>query len=207
MPDNVLLIPRAALKGVATGLCLMSFFTLIWSAIAYGGLHPGGYWALVLIFPVLCIVFMINAIRLFRIAKYFPDDTSPEAVARGKKMGKWFGIIFGGEGLVIFIAINVLTNLGHPELTIPVMALIVGLHFYPLAWLYQRTIDYYLASYSTLVAIAAIILSYQKVFNQNETFAFTGVGIAIATSAYGIYMLIYGRKATPLLHIDTKKTK
>ena len=199
MPDTVRLIPRAALNGIATGLCLMSFFTLVWTGIAYGGLHSGGYWALLLIFPAFCIAFIVNAIRLFRSAKYFPEITSPEDIARKKKSGMWFGIIFGAEGLGIFIAINIVVNLGHPELTVPVMALVVGLHFFPLARLFRRTIDYYLASYSTLLAIAAILLGYEKIFNQNETIAFTGVVMAIATAAYGVYMLLAGRKAMSAL--------
>jgi len=206
MPDNIRLIPRAALKGTATGLCLMSFFTLVWTGIAYGGLYSGNYWAVLLIFPAFCVVFIINAIRLFRVAKYFPEITSPEDIAREKKTGMRFGIIFGAEGLLIFLGINIVVNLGHPELTVPVMALVVGLHFFPLARLFRRTIDYYLASYSTLVAIAAMVLSYYKYFNQNETLVFTGIGIAFATSAYGVYMLAAGRKARAALKSNSKNT-
>ena len=204
MPDKVRLIPQAALNGIATGLCLMSFFTLVWTGIAYGGLYSGGYWVLLLIFPAFCILFIVNAIRLFRIAKYFPASTSPDDIAREKSTGKWFGIIFGAEGLGIVIAINVVVNLGHPELTVPVIALVVGLHFFPLAWLFRRSIDYYLASYSTLVAVAAMILSYGKFFSQNETIAFTGIGIAIAISAYGFYMFIRGRKARAALQSNAE---
>jgi hypothetical protein len=199
MTENVRLIPKAALKRTATGLCLMSFFTLVWSGMAYGGLYLSSLRALLLIFPALCIVFIINSIRLFHIVKYFPETVSPDDVARQKNTNKWFGIIFGAEGLGIFIAVNLVTNFGHPELQVPVIAVVVGLHFFPLAWLFRRSIDYYLASYSTLVAIAAIILSYEKVFNQNETLAFTGCGIAIATSAYGLYMLVVGKKAKAAL--------
>jgi len=188
-------MPQVALKGIATGLCLMAVFTLIWSGIAFGGLHTGSYWPLLLIFPLFSILFIVNAVRLFSIVKYFPALVSPEDIAREKSTGKWFGIIFGAEGLGIFIAINVVVNLGHPELTIPAIALVVGLHFFPLAKVFRRTVDYYLATYSTLIAITAIILSYQKTFNQNETLAFTGIGLALATSIYGFYMLVRGWKA------------
>ncbi|HTZ71158.1 MAG TPA: hypothetical protein VMB71_10955 [Acetobacteraceae bacterium] len=38
------------------------------------------------------------------------------------------------EGIGLFIAANLVTNLGHPELLLPAMALVVGLHFLPMAY-------------------------------------------------------------------------
>jgi uncharacterized membrane-anchored protein len=111
------------------------------------------------VFPLLAIAFVVNGISLFRIAKHFPKVESEEDKAEGKKTGMWFGIIFGAGGLLIFIAINIVTNMGHPELTIPVIALVVGLHFYPLARVFKRTIDYYLATWSTIIAVLGIVFS------------------------------------------------
>ena len=186
------IIPDAAVKGIATGLCMMAFFTLIWAAIAFGGLHGSIYWLALLIFPAFSIVFIINAIKLFRIAKYFPKLTSEADIAEGKKMGKWFGIIFGAEGLGIFIGIKVVVNLGHPDLTFPVMALVVGLHFYPLAKVFKRTIDYYLATWCIIIAILAIVFVLNKTFTESAGMAFVGIGIATATSCYGGYMVVRG---------------
>jgi len=187
------IIPDVAVKGIATGLCMMAFFTLLWAGIAFGGSHARIYWLILLIFPVFSIVFLINAVKLFRIAKYFPKLTSEADIAEEKKMGKWFGIIFGVEGLGIFIAINVVINLGHPDLVIPVMALVVGLHFYPLAKVFKRTVDYYLATWSTVIAILAIVFVLNKTFTESASMAFVGIGIAIATSCYGGYMMVHGR--------------
>src|SRR5476651_1634281 len=150
------LIPAAAVKGIASGLCMMAFFTLIWAGIAFGGLHGSSYWFALLIFPVFSIAFVVNGIKLFKIARFFPKLASEADIAEEKKMGKWFGIIFGAEGLGILIGINVVINLGHPDLTIPVIALVVGLHFFPLAKVFKRTIDYYLATWSTIIAILSI---------------------------------------------------
>jgi len=171
----------------------MAFFTLIWAAIAFGGLQVSIYWLALLIFPAFSIVFVINAIKLFRIAKYFPKLASEADIAEEKKTGKWFGIIFGAEGLGIFIGINVVINLGHPDLIFPVMALVVGLHFYPLAKVFKRTVDYYLATWSTLIAVLAIVFVLNKTFTENAGMTFVGIGIAIATSCYGGYMVVRGR--------------
>lgn len=194
MDNEQHIIPGAAVKGIATGLVMMAVFTLVWSGIAYGGLHGGSYWPVLLIFPVLSMLFVVNSVKLFKVAKYYPKLTSEADIAEGKRTGKWFGIIFGAEGLGIFIGINLVVNLGHPELAIPVMALVVGLHFFPLAKVFKRTIDYYLATWSTIVAVLAIVFTLNKTFTESGAFAFVGVGIAISTSCYGIYMMIRGWK-------------
>jgi len=194
MNNHENLIPAVAVKGIASGLLMMALFTLAWAGIAFSGLHgTTAAWALI-VFPVLAGIFISKAITLFAVAKHHPQLETEEDKAEGKKMGKWFGIIFGAEGLLIFIGVNVVINLGHPELTIPTIALVVGLHFYPLAKVFKRTLDYYLATWSTLVAVSAIILSLNHTLTQPATAAFTGIGLAIATSGYGLFMMYKGNR-------------
>ena len=194
MNNQSQLIPAEAVKGIATGLLMMAGFTLIWTGIAFSGLHGTMQaWALIA-FPFLAISFIIKGIKLFGVAKLHPVVESEEDKAEGKKMGKWFGIIFGAEGLGIFIAINVVNNIGHPELDIPVIALVVGLHFFPLAKVFKRTVDYYLATWSTIIAVLAIVFSLNHILTQPAVAAFTGGGLAIATSCYGLYMMYKGNK-------------
>ncbi|TWI98784.1 hypothetical protein JN11_02972 [Mucilaginibacter frigoritolerans] len=188
------IIPDSAIKGIATGLIMMAVFTSLWAGIGYGGLKDTGYWFVLIIFPALSVLFVVNAIKLFNAAKHFPKLTSEADIAEEKRMGKWFGIIFGTEGLGIFIGINVVINLGHPELTMPVLALVVGLHFFPLAKVFKRTIDYYLATWSTVIAILSIALSLNKTLTQSGVFTLLGIGIGIATSCYGIYMITEGKR-------------
>lgn len=189
-------IPEAAVKGIATGLCMMAFFTLLWAGIAYGGLNGSHYWFILLLFPVFSLVFIFNGFKLFKIAKHFPKLTSEADLAEEKRRGKWFGIIVGAEGLGIFIGINVVINLGYPDLVIPMMALIVGLHFYPLAKVFKRTIDYYVATWSTIIALLGFVFTLNKTLLHNEVLAFVGIGIAIATSCYGFYMVIAGNRVS-----------
>ena len=180
--------PAAAVKGTATGLFIMALFTMIWAGIAYGGLHGTTYALLLVIFPLLSVFFIVKGVALFKIAKNFPELTSEADIAEEKRIGKWFGIVFGAEGLGIFIGINIVVNLGYPELTIPVIALVVGLHFYPMGEIFKRTIDYYLATLSTIIAVCGIVFSLKKLMPANYILAFLGIGLAIATSCYGLYM-------------------
>ena len=180
-------IPRIAIQSIATGLSMMAFFTMMWAGIAYGSLDNG--LLVLIIFSALSLSFIINAIYLFGISKRFPKLETEADKAEGKRSGKWFGIIFGAEGLGIFIAINIVTNIGHADLVIPVIALVVGLHFYPLAKVFKRTIDYYLATWTTLVAVCGIILLLNKTYPVAHVDAIVGMGTAIATSCYGLYMM------------------
>lgn len=186
-------IPRIAIQSVATGLFMMAFFTMMWAGIAYGSMTSKGLIVLIL-FSLIAAVLVINGIKFFREAKRFPKIESEADKAEEKRTGKWFGIIFGAEGLLIFVGINIVINLGHADLTIPVIALVVGLHFYPLARVFRRTIDYYLATWTTIVAIIGIWLILNKSYGAATVDAFVGVGTAIATSCYGIYMIYAGKR-------------
>lgn len=186
------IIPRIAIRSIAVGMLMMAFFTMVWAGIAYGSLAHGLF--VLLLFAVISAAFIANAIYLFSISKRFPLLITAEDKAEGKRSGMWFGIIFGAEGLLIFIAINIVTNIGHADLTIAVMALVVGLHFYPLAKVFKRTIDHYLATWTTLVAITGILLIWNKAYTVAAVDAFVGISVAMATSCYGLYMMYSGWK-------------
>jgi hypothetical protein len=187
-------IPAAAIRGTATGLLMMAFFTCLWSGIAFGGLQLSIYKFALIIFLFLIILFIVYAIKFFGIAKHFPASLSAEDAAEKKKMGKWFGIIFGAEGLGIFLAVNIVINMGHPDLIIPAIALVVGVHFYPMAKIFKRKIDYWLATWSTLIAVCGIVFTLNKTMPSNDILTFVGVGIALATSSYGLYMISDGKR-------------
>lgn len=186
-------IPRIAIQSVGTGLMMMTFFTMMWAGIAYGSMTSNGLVVLIL-FSLIAAVLIINGLKFFRESKRFPKSENEADKAEEKRTGKWFGIIIGAEGLLIFVGINIVINLGHADLTIPVIALIVGLHFYPLARVFRRTIDYYLATWTTIVAIIGITLILNRSYSTAAVDAFVGVGTAIATSCYGIYMIYTGRR-------------
>src|SRR6201995_5099993 len=94
------LMPAIAVKSIATGMCMMAAFTLIWAGIGFGSIYPSSMGYALIIFPLFSILFIVNTIRLFAIANYFPGLTSEDDIAEGNRSGKFFGIILGAEGLV-----------------------------------------------------------------------------------------------------------
>jgi hypothetical protein len=194
-------IPRVAIQSVATGLLLMAIFTTMWAGIASSSLHGDTKYFEIAFFSTLVIGFIGSSVYFFSVAKRFPVLSSDADKARGKKEGMWFGIIFGGEGLGIFIAVNLVINLGHPDLVIPAIALVVGLHFYPMAKLFKRTLDYYIATWSTIIAICGIVFTLNKTMAPAHIILFVGIGMAFSTICYGLYMMRTGInyvKRTPI---------
>ncbi|MGZ3755591.1 MAG: hypothetical protein ACXVAY_08135 [Mucilaginibacter sp.] len=193
MDNQPHIIPRIAIQSMATGLLMMTLFTMAWAGIAHVGLNGKFYYADLIFFGVLSITFLSNAIYFLSTAKRFPKTMSAEDITIDKKKGRRFGIIFIGEGLGIFIAVNVVVNIGHPELVVPAIALVVGLHFFPMGRLFKRTMDYYTGTWSVLIAVLGMIFALNKILTENEVFAFVGIGLALSTSCYGLYMIYRGR--------------
>ena len=102
-------------------------------------------------------------------------------------MWKVFGFIFGLEGLLIAVSVVVLSTFDLQNYVVPIIALIVGLHFYPMAKIFERKIDYYLATWVTLVAILGIVL---VIGNKSESMIFAAVGAVSYT-----HLDVYKRQA------------
>ncbi|WP_367866032.1 hypothetical protein [Pedobacter sp. WC2423] len=194
MDMKLAMLSNIALKRIASGLSMMAVFTFFWASCAYYGLLDTSYRWLLLIFPILCVIFIYNAFRLIRKAQNLPSQPLAD-LDEEEKRGKRFGIILAGEGIGIFIAVNIVINLHHRELIMPAIALVVGLHFIPLAKLFKRKFDYYLGTWSILIAFFAITFSLNKMLNESAVLAFTGIGMAVSTTFYGLKMILSAHKA------------
>jgi hypothetical protein len=87
------------------------------------------------------VCFVARAIQLLRARRRFSDQLSAADQAYRKRTGISFGVIFGAEGIIIWLAATLLGVTGHDDFIVPVIALIVGLHFYPMARIFRRRID------------------------------------------------------------------
>lgn len=182
-------VPRVAIKSIGGGLFLMAFFTLVWNGIAESGFNGSDHYITTIIFSVFSLVFIIYGIFFFRISRKFPKISTDEEKSERKRISIWYGIIFGLEGITIPIVVSILLAFHSDRFIIPCIALIVGLHFYPMAKIFNRKIDYYLATWTCIIAIVGIILVKENTIQQSTVFSFVGVGTAIATTCYGIYMI------------------
>ena len=84
----------------------------------------------------------------------------------------------------IFLAVNVLANIGRRDFTAPAVAMIVGLHFLPLArWLPAR---WYYATSALLVAIGVTGFG---VADAGQRLLFVSVGAACVLWLTGAFVL------------------
>lgn len=71
-----------------------------------------------------------------------------------KRRGRIVGIASAVEGVAIFAAVTVLVNLGRRDLIAPAVAIIVGVHFLPLARWFPAPIYYLTAALLVAVGMA-----------------------------------------------------
>jgi hypothetical protein len=109
----------------------------------------GGAWLLLaayafgrLIIPEACLIaavvllFAIAAIRLQRRGKAAAENAFPEA--ERKRNDRNFGIVNAVTWTSVFLVFLIFPRIGHEDLAIPAVALIVGLHFFPMPPLYRH---------------------------------------------------------------------
>jgi hypothetical protein len=190
-PNNV---SKEAIISAASGMLLMALFTTIWSIVAEYEIQGNDYGMVIVVFSLFSVVFVTYAMYLFAISKRLPKLGEEAQKQDGKSKGNRFGLIFVLEGVAIFITVNVLKNLHLDAFVIPAIALIVGLHFYPMAKIFKRKIDYYFASWTCIVAIVGFIMVIMQSPSIPVVSALVSIGVALATTGYGIYMLQIGRQ-------------
>jgi hypothetical protein len=108
----------------STGAIILSFFAAVWAFLA---LHMSGQvlWMQVMPFA-LSFALTLAALNSDRHAV----SPTPEDRKRIRNTAMIWSAV---EGVAIFTGVNVLANTGHGEWTIPFIAMVVGLHFFPLA--------------------------------------------------------------------------
>ena len=75
----------------------------------------------------------IISVLLIFVARRRLSGAPPRPPEEAKRAGRIVGWAAGGEGILIAVVANLLTHNGQRALVLPAVAIIVGLHFLPLA--------------------------------------------------------------------------
>ena len=172
------------------GLSLMILLTIIWTVIATFNIKGRDYYILTSLFTFLILMFVYYLLQLNKLKKTLPIIET-EANEKSEKL---YWIIFIAEGVAILIARNVLTNIGKDDLIIPIFSLIVGLHFFPLAKVFNRKFDYYIGAWTTLTALTGIVLTIKNAWAQGVINSIVCFACAFATTSYGVRMILDAKK-------------
>ena len=126
------------------GLWILNFFALVWCAAGLFLSHQSLLW---LVVPV-----AISGAILFWASRMMTATVS----SGGSHVGRLIAIWSTVEGVAMFVASNVLINLKMPDALMPVLAIIVGLHFLPIAR--GIPVRLYYATGAALMAVGTVAL-------------------------------------------------
>ena len=145
-------------------------FAALWAVMMLLGFgtHPLAVAAMVVLLGYAVFLFFWTA-RTMRAVRALPDGPVTEADIRSqKRIGRSFGVTFGVEMVLIMAAAVLLGNsvIGGPDFIAPVIALIVGVHFYPLGALFRTRVHAVLATPVVLVAVVSIVVIARGTFVQ-----------------------------------------
>lgn len=176
------------LHGTASGMIPMAVFTpvyAIWPVIAWP--VPGAVFFVLALAWSGCLA--VTARRLLRLGRELPHETNEDDA----RIATGMTILSSVQGALILASVVVLTLLDQLAWILPVIALIVALHFFPMPAIFRRTIDYYLGTAMLVAALLGLILTGQQV-DWQVAWAVTGVGGALVTSSYGLYIVSAARR-------------
>jgi hypothetical protein len=176
------------------GLFLMMIFTSIWAVVAEVALEFKDYGAIGVFFGLVFLYFLAHYIKFHQVEQSLPRNPDTSDSPDDRRRSRQFFYIFGTEGLAILVAKNILVNTNLDYLFIPTLAVIVGLHFFPLARIFKRRFDYFVAAWTTLVGLIGLTLMLKKTLSPNTAIAIVAIGCALATAANGLRAVINGNR-------------
>jgi hypothetical protein len=107
-----------------SAVVILGFFAAVWGAVGVVLAPMSPVWI-----GVPALISALLVLPGLRVAARLPARSAQEEARIGRLVGVWSAV----EGVAILVSVNVVINLGHPELVTAVFALVVGLHFVPLA--------------------------------------------------------------------------
>ncbi len=167
------MVTRAFARGAAIGALVLSWFGAFWafaSIVHWPAAPPWAYAAAGL--PVVALT-LFSASRIVGSATLPPANDEAEAAREGKRMGRNFGIVCGIEFALIGAAAAALGSTGHPLLIPVAIALIVGLHFLPLARVFGLRVY-------TFTGVLCVACSLASLLVTDETARLLALGLAMA---------------------------
>ena len=133
----------------AWGALIMGFFAAVFAALTlHWQWHVSGL-ALAIPFAIAApVALAANYVIRLPGEGIKPSERTARAIM-------WSSI---GEGVGLFLAANIVINLHRPELLLPAMALIVGLHFLPIAYAASFPPFYMLGAALIVAAVAGSVV-------------------------------------------------
>lgn len=180
-------VRREELRGLAFGIFVISAFGFVWASTGSSAL-PSGSSLVLTVSAVVSLALFSAAFYLWRASRFLPELTKDAMPA-----GTWrrFQIVGIAEGAAIGAAVFVLASVGRPEWTPAAVALIVGIHFFPLASLFRVRI-YHITGLLLCAVFALTVILAAASGAEVVWFAVPGLGSALVLWATGAVLAASG---------------
>lgn len=179
---------REEIRGLALGILFMSAFGFVWASMGGSSAFPESSFFVLAASAVVSLALISAAFRLWRASR-----SLPELPKGAMPSGTWrqFQVVGIAEGVAIGVAVFVLVGAGRPEWTPAVVALIVGIHFFPLASIFRVRIYHITGLLLCAVFALTVILAAASGVGA-VWFAVPGLGSASVLWATGAFLAASG---------------
>lgn len=143
-----------ALRGRARGVVIRSLIALGWAVFGSGDLRPGIRIPILVAAVALTAALVVAGGAMQRRARSSASPTRAQ-VAANKRVWLLFSLNFIAEIVLLNIAVAWLSAAGLRQYWIPAISAIVGLHFWPMAYLF-RVRSYWWVGLAMMVVAAFI---------------------------------------------------
>ena len=120
-----------------------------------------------------------------------PKSVDPPESNRKRKRDFWIVLVL--EFVLIQVVVNVLINTGHATLLLPGIGLVVGLHFFPLASIFNAPAHYLTGALITIWSLAMFPLGLHA-----DVDLPTGIGVAAILFSAALRVLFDARRRLAL---------
>jgi hypothetical protein len=152
---------RSALLGMTTGAVFMFAFGAVWLCFGLFRGRPLPPWLrLSLVIAAIVVVASITTLAIR--ALHMPPNLSlptPDQIAASHRIALHFYVIAGIELVAIFMAVAALNVFHYPDYILCGIALIVGVHFFPLAALFRAPVFYGTALIGCSIGLAGFLVA------------------------------------------------
>jgi drug/metabolite transporter (DMT)-like permease len=147
-----------SVEGIARSVLFLVFFGALWASIGINGLNwlEEPWLAIVAMFIGLAL--LIAGVSLSRASRRGSTQAPTTNTQEGQRRSKWFRIVFSTELVAIVIAYVICRAVNRYDLFFPVMMLIVGIHFFPLASLFRIRRYYGTGTLLCLLAVLTLLV-------------------------------------------------
>ncbi|PEZ77179.1 MULTISPECIES: hypothetical protein [Bacillaceae] len=190
---------KEAYRGSGIGVIFMAVFGTLWAGTGIMGLQGWGFPYVELAAIFVGIIMVIEGISLIHASQKMSNQVSENGARRLKRIGFLFNMVFIAEAVLIGIAIAVCNLINQTDLIPGVIAIIVGIHFLPLASLFQIKVYYATGVLLCLLALITLLIVPDTVmFGEHQILAplsLLGFGCALILWSTGLTLWLRLKKS------------